>query len=320
MSPNADIAAKLQAILADLDPIRTTVQQVTEEYRNRQLSKYRHNDGQYNRLSNLCDWLDDEYCDQPADEFGPRRLADLRDQFIRAGLSRRYINDQVANVVRIFRHAVSRELIKAEVVVALETLEPLKRGEAKEPPKRKPVPVADVQATYRHLTGMLQAMVTIQFTTGMRPGELFKLRPDDIDRSGGDWIYRPEKHKTSHHGKAKAIPIVGAAKDALMPYIINREPDELCFITARGNPWNRNSYRTAIQRAASKAGVPKWHPYQLRTAAADAANEKLGIEYARDLLGHSSDRVTKESYARQSEQRLAEQRAVKAARLAPKIC
>jgi len=56
------------------------------------------------------------------------------------------------------------------------------------------------------------------------------------------------------------------------------------------------TYRRAIQRACKTAGVPRWHPHQLRHNAATALREQFGIEAARVILGHRSAAVT-EIYA-----------------------
>ena len=50
-------------------------------------------------------------------------------------------------------------------------------------------------------------MVRFQRLTGARPGEVCQLRPVDVDRSGDVWEYRPESHKTEHHGRERIIYI-----------------------------------------------------------------------------------------------------------------
>ena len=52
------------------------------------------------------------------------------------------------------------------------------------------------------------------------------------------------------------------------------------------------SYRQAIQRAAETAGVPKWHPYQIRHVTATEVRAALGLEDAKALLGHSTALMT----------------------------
>jgi hypothetical protein len=44
------------------------------------------------------------------------------------GNCRKYVNQQTRNVVRIFKHSVSRELVKPDQLVALQSLEPLRFG------------------------------------------------------------------------------------------------------------------------------------------------------------------------------------------------
>jgi integrase len=199
--------------------------------------------------------------------------------------------------------------------------------------------MAHVRATAEHLSPVLKAMVMIQAATGMRPSELFNMRPCNVDRSGDVWIYRPPVHKTSSKGKKRAIPIVGAARATLVPFLL-RPADQCCFSPAESYKWyqnqrsanrktrkgqgnevgtccktnprwkpgskfRRDSYRNAILRAAKKAKVPHWYPYQLRHTAATRLREALGIEAAQALLGHSTVNMT-ERYAKQSEARAIE--------------
>jgi integrase len=63
-----------------------------------------------------------------------------------------------------------------------------------------------------------------------------------------------------------------------------------------GDRYDKDSYRKAVQRAAEKAGVPRWHPNQLRHTRATAVRARYDLETARALLGHSSKEVT-ETYA-----------------------
>jgi integrase len=40
-------------------------------------------------------------------------------------------------------------------------------------------------------------MVELQLLSGMRPGEVIRLTPADIDFTGPVWVYRPSYHKLS---------------------------------------------------------------------------------------------------------------------------
>jgi integrase len=49
-------------------------------------------------------------------------------------------------------------------------------------------------------------------------------------------------------------------------------------------------------RACRKAGIPHWHPNQLRHTAATKIRQRYGLEAARQILGHRSTATT-EIYA-----------------------
>ena len=63
-----------------------------------------------------------------------------------------------------------------------------------------------------------------------------------------------------------------------------------------GSRYTRGSYRQAVQYACRKAGIPPWHPHQLRHSAGTAIRKAEGIEVARIILGHRSAAIT-ETYA-----------------------
>lgn len=312
-----------------------TVADVTAEARQWIEGKYKEQTAQRYRMLNLCETLDDEYGDVAANEFGPRRLAEVRDLFIASGNSRKYINTQIRDVVRIFRYAVSRELIKPETLVALDTLEPLRYGQttAREAEPVQSVDLQDVKATVRHLSPTVRAMVRIQVASGMRPSELCAMRPADVERVGPVWLYKPQSHKTKHLGKSKAVPLGADAQEALRPFL-DRGAEEFCFSPEESAQWHRDqrtakrvtplscgdrvgtnrrpaavrrpgvkfspeSYRRAIQRAAEKAKVKHWFPYQLRHLAAQVVQDALGLEHAQHLLGHSRPSMTAH-YAKRS--------------------
>lgn len=55
-----------------------------------------------------------------------------------------------------------------------------------------------------------------------------------------------------------------------------------------GEAYDRESYTKAVATAAKKAGVPHWHPHQLRHTAATLIAREAGWEAARVFLGHRS--------------------------------
>ena len=189
-----------------------------------------------------------------------------------------------------------------------------------------PVPEADIQATLPHLPEIVADMILLQRLTGARPGEVCILRPCDIDRSGDVWAYRPESHKTEHHGRERVIHIGPKGQQILRPYLL-RGSDAYCFSPAEsektrltelhanrktplscgnlpgtnrkrspqrkaGTRYTTGSYRRAIHRACESAGVEKWSPNQLRHSAGTEIRKTFGLEAAQVTLGHAKADVT----------------------------
>jgi integrase len=67
-----------------------------------------------------------------------------------------------------------------------------------------------------------------------------------------------------------------------------------------GASYSVESYRRAIAYGCQRAGVPKWHPHQLRHNAATQLRKEFGLDVARAVLGHTSPAVT-EIYAERDE-------------------
>jgi integrase len=119
----------------------------------------------------------------------------------------------------------------------------------------------------------------------------------DIDRSKKIWKYTPFTHKTKRRGKIRELPVGPKAQKILQPYFDKCSNEEqFVFTTQKGLPYRPQYYRTVIDRACKKAGVPHWFPNQLRHAAGQEIRDKFGIEYAQAALGHASIKTT-EIYA-----------------------
>ena len=223
------------------------------------------------------------------------------------GLSRNTINQHVGRIRRIFRWAVSEELLPVQVHQALATVAGLRkgRGEARESDPVMPVADAMVEATLPHLPPVVADMVRLQRLTGARPGEVCLIRPGDVDTTGEVWTYRPQTHKNEHRGRERIIHIGPKGQDVLRTYLL-RPADGYCFSPAESehdrreqvheqrktpliygnrpgtnrkrNPkrsagmrYDVNGYRKAIERACEVAfGMPN----ELRKAAKDGTPDQ----------------------------------------------
>lgn len=260
-------------------------------------------------------------------QFGPKRLKAVRDAMIALKWSRTGINAAVRRINRMLRWAVENELAEPSVYEGCKAVAGLRRGrsEARESEPVKPVPIADVEAVKPYLSAELWTMIQLQLVTGMRPGEACIMRLADIDRTADVWAYRPQSHKTQHHGrerivflgpKAQALiqPFLTADRDSyvfspqnaeaernaqrrakrrspMTPSQITRQPKEDPIRTA-GKCYHRQSYTKAIARACRQAKVDLWSPNRLRHNAATELRKEFGLEAARTVLGHSESDTT----------------------------
>ena len=224
--------------------------------------------GWLNHIRLMLRKLRETYGLTPAAEFGPLKLKTIRQTLIAAGHSRVYINKLVPIIPRMFKWAVAEELIPGGVYQALRTVEGLRKGrtEAHETKPVLPVTAEVVDATLPHLPAVVADMIRVQRLTGARPGEICQLRPVDLDRSGDVWEYRPESHKTEHHGRERIIYIGPQAQQVLLPYLRGRprpiaspRPKASRIATRNNEPAASRAYSRANATAArsGRSGSPE---------------------------------------------------------------
>jgi integrase len=262
----------------------------------------------------------------PATAFGPLALKAVRAEMIRTGTCRTEINRRVGRIIRMFKWGVSDELVPAGVYEALRSVAGLRKGRsaAREKPPVRPVSDADVAAIRPHVSRQVWAMVELQRLTGMRPGEVVIMRTGDLDMDSEVWVYAPSRHKREHHDKTREV-FLGPRAQAILLRWIRADREAYLFSPAEAMQERRSeirarrktrvqpsqhdrskarprkapgvrytvaSYRKAIQAACKKAGVPQWHPHQLRHAAATEIRKQFGLEASRVVLGQDDLRAT----------------------------
>lgn len=185
---------------------------------------------EYHRVLPAVRLLRELYGRTAADQFGPLQLKALRQRFVAQDWARSYVNHQVRRIVRLFRWAASEGKVPPAVPQALAMVAGLRKGKTKARETKPVLPVDDeiVDATLPFMPEVTADMVRLQRLTGMRPAEVCIVRPCDIDRSGEIWLYRPESHKTEHHGHDRVVPIGPKAQAVLLRYLA-RAADDNCF-------------------------------------------------------------------------------------------
>lgn len=232
------------------------------------------------------------YSRTKASDFGYAQFEAVRKSLVADGNGRTYINESMFRLVRIFKWSASRGLIPAMVPQALSMIEPLKCGrtEAPEPTPVRPVDPDIVEQTLPFLSRVVADMVQTQFLTSCRPGEVCRITPGMIDRSGDVWEINLKEHKTAHRGKSRTLYVGPRAQKILASYLL-RPDDQHCFRPvdserqrrivqhserktpigygnspgtnrkrkprwSPGESYNSNTYRKAVQRACDKAFPP----------------------------------------------------------------
>jgi integrase len=234
----------------------------------------------------------------PAAEFSPLKLKAVRQRMIDAGLCRGLINKRVGRVVRMFKWAVSEEIIPEPTYRALTTVRGLEKGrtEARETEPVQPVADADVDAVLPFVLPPVAAMIQLQRLTGARPGEVCLMRACDLDMAGEIWLYRPRRHKTQHRGKARLITLGPRAQAVLRPFLRVRCPHCLAEGVPAALGWREGACGPCRDRADEGGKLPAGEPsgpagdYYLFSPAEGLAAKRAAMRAARKTKVQPSQR------------------------------
>jgi integrase len=273
------------------------------------------------------------YTHAQVEDFGPLALKTVRQAMIDSDLCRTEVNKRVRHIVRMARWGVENELVPAMVHHALKAVAGLKAGRsaARESKPVGPVPDPFVEAIEPYVSRQIWAMVELQRLTGMRSGEVTIMRSCDLDLSDRVAVYRPSTHKTEHHGRERLVYLGPRAQEILRPWLrtdlqaylfspaeaeaerhaeqrqnrrtpVPPSQQDRRIKRPRKAPSDRyssDSYRRAITCACYRAGVPHWHPHQLRHSCATRLRKAFNLDTSSAVLGHATLSMT-QRYAERS--------------------
>ena len=139
-----------------------------------------------------------------------------------------------------------------------------------------------------------QAIIMILLDTGMRVGEMTRLKYKDVNLQNGELIIRP--FSTGMKTKPRHVFIGANSKTALWKYIVSKKrhfgeakADDTVFIARAGKDMDRNSVGHALKRIAKRASIQDVHPHRFRhTAAVQYLLNGGDIFTLQRMLGHSS--------------------------------
>jgi integrase len=249
------------------------------------------------------------YGESAAESFSPLKLKAVRQSMIDANLSRGVINQRVGRSVRLFKWAVSEELVPETVYRALATVPGLqrRRSEARETAPVTPVPARDVEGVLPHVMPPVAAMIRLQLLTGMRPGEVCQMRACDLDTSGEVWLYRPASHKTQHRGKARVVALGPCAQGVLLPFLPLRCPHCGACGRAAALLWRSVRCGPCHDRAVEGVELPPASGPFVRPEGAFLFSPREALSVLR--AGHRSRRRTKVQPSQQSRRKRSPRRA-----------
>ena len=270
----------------------------------------------YQKIKRVMQALRKCYGKAEADEFGRVKFQAVRKSLVKEQLAGSYVNELMRFVIWCFELGVENEKIPEGIPAALRAVRLLKRGEAKVNPPRMNAKDEDVLKALPFFSKTIRDMVVIQRLSGMRPSELFQLRPCDIEKDGEVWIYTPQKAKSDRFGKKRFVGLGKVEQKILAERIRKVRNDEPVFqpihavmerygkrkldgqsVRQLRKMYTKDSYRRAVKRGLERAErhgvkIQHWTPYQLRHSAATELSIQLGREAAGVMLGHASTDVT----------------------------
>jgi integrase len=237
-------------------------------------------------------------------------LGDLTAEMFEAYQEREGVSAVSVNAdFRYQRHAVKWAVERDWLTKS--PLDRIKRlPESKRP--KKTLDPGTIAKVFKHLNPVARAAWAYCSDTGVRPGEMFALRWDQINFK--------ERKVTYTQGKTGRVKTVWFSEQTkkLIEAVPPKGPT--VFYNTKGQPFTRASWRDTVYRAADAAKVMKWgdgtraggkrivwgtppNPYALRHTVTTAMLQEVDIATVRDAMGHSSLSVTN-IYAHSSEERI----------------
>lgn len=285
--------------------------------------------GEQGNIRSVLKKLLGSYGELPVQLFTPGKLVRHRDGLIARGLCHTSINKEIGIIKRMFRWAAEREIVDGSCSHAIQSVQPLRRGQAgvRVKPRVLPVPQEDIDAVLGVVPRQIAAMIQLQLLTGMRPGEVVQMRRRDFHQTRDGMEYRPARHKTEHHGKERVVALGPQAREIVRVFT-KLDPDASMFspvdvdhefreaqrakrkskeppsqqhrrAAAAASPcrtlnpsYSTVTYGQVIRRVCQELQIPVWSPNRLRHNAGTWITQELGLEAARAALGHSDPRST----------------------------
>lgn len=198
------------------------------------------------------------------------------------------------------------------------------RGPAGRAPQVQPLDIDEVRTLLAAVEGWrYAAAVYLMAGLGLRVGETLGLKWGDIELDGDPPMLHVRRQLQRHDGgvlelvptktagsqRAVALPafVVAALRSHRLAMGTERlslgagrpGADDLVFTSTTGTPADNRNLARELRAIAEGAGLDHVHPHRLRhSAVAVLLDAGVPIETVSDVVGHSSIRVTKDTYGK----------------------
>lgn len=222
-----------------------------------------------------------------AADITPSQVEDHKARIKARGCRPRTINFFVQSIQRLLNWGVEQRLIKENPIKTV-------RRVSKAPPKDLSLEPETVKKflEFAHLSEPLGDVCEVLKNTGMRVGELLKLRWEDIDFS--QRLARIYEHKTSYRGeqRPRTIPLSEGTVE-----IIKRQSkgSDFVFTGENGEQLTYNALKCRRDHLEKKhPEMPHVNFHQFRhTFATQCARAGVPESVAQEILGHHSTMMTR---------------------------
>jgi integrase len=264
---------------------RITVAEVVEEYRRLRLEAGRAIEADSNQRY-MLDHLAEDLGAETVEKLSPQRFVRWAQERKEQGAGAYTVNTELSALGTALRHVASFRGLDLPDVVArarplLHHLQLIAGGK-----RRARQPEGDeLERVLEHFAGRpeYQDIIQVLAVTGMRRGELVRLKWTDIDeQQRAVWI-RQRKHPRRVEARDELVPLLGESWR-----IVQRQPreDERIF------PIHPNTLTKAWTAACRALGVPDLHLHDLRREAASRLRERgFDLDERKRITGHRSDAI-----------------------------
>ncbi|MFO0847868.1 MAG: tyrosine-type recombinase/integrase [Gemmataceae bacterium] len=191
----------------------------------------------------------------------------------------------ISTLIALFNWAVTEQRLAASPIKGV------KRGKFK---RREQIIPPDHRAKIFAACGPeLKDFLTLCSLTGARPfSELGRLTAEKVDFANG-LIPLPE-HKTAKKTNRPRIIVLVPEALAILRRLADKHPTGLLLRSPKIGQWRRQVVSRALKRAAARAGVPGYLPYDLRrTFITEGLAKGLSANMMAQLAGNSPQIISK---------------------------